>query len=104
MITIHPLRIRADYKPPTTLGELVGDSTGYRDRHQAFIGQCGNGPRNTLYIVGFNQIYQASDPYESWSSLDCEVVVQEFVDLVINIKRKPDAKPRTRRSRRYGAS
>jgi hypothetical protein len=52
--------------------------------HTAFIGQCGEGPANSLYLITYNQIVLANDPHDTWTS-DCAVEVARFVDVEIRV-------------------
>jgi len=51
----------------------------------AFIGRCGLGPDRSLYLVTYNRIILANDPDRSWSSPNCSVLVDRFVDVEIKV-------------------
>lgn len=55
----------------------------------AFIGKCGSGPENELYLINYGSIFLASDPRKKqWSSPNCEVYVDRYVDVEIKIVEK----------------
>ena len=60
----------------------------YKASVTAFVGTCGNGPKNSLYLITYDSIFLADDPYQSWSSKGCTVFIDEFVDIEITIKEK----------------
>jgi hypothetical protein len=52
----------------------------------SFIGKCGYGPEDCLYIVGYSDICLAENPQVMcWSSRDCNVVINEVVDVEIKV-------------------
>ena len=51
----------------------------------AFIGRCGNGPDNSLYLIFYSRIVLAEDPGRVWENHDCPVDVDRFVDIEIAI-------------------
>ena len=55
----------------------------------AFIGKCGYGPENALYLISYGHIVLASNPlHQTWSSYGCIVVVERYVDIEINVMEK----------------
>jgi len=72
-----------------TLSKLIGRN---QKKETAFIGQCGNGPENSLYLINYGNICLASDPLKwVWNSVDCPVSVKEFVDIKITITKTRSA-------------
>jgi len=66
----------------TTLKEVcLSDET-------AFIGKCGNGPDHALYMICDDIIFEASNPTSFWSSPNCSVIVNRYVDLDIDVREK----------------
>jgi len=51
--------------------------------HTAFVGRCGNGPEDTLYLISHRKIIQADAPNRCWSCNECDVVVDRYVDVEI---------------------
>ena len=51
----------------------------------AFIGKCGNGPSNELYLITYNSILLAKDPNSIWGTSGCNIEVIWFVDIKIEI-------------------
>ena len=76
-------------KPNEMLLEDLCKSYSNRATEQAFIGRCGDGPEHSLYIIGYDFIFLAGNPTQSWTSPLCPVVIDRFVDLEITIKEKP---------------
>lgn len=68
------------------LGELIDDY--YSESKNAFIGECGNGPTNSLYLVTHSSIVLLENPSLVWSDFDCQVCVYKFVDLEIIMHEK----------------
>lgn len=55
----------------------------------AFIGKCGDGPDNHLYlIVSDDMIVLAEHPHRVWIIPGCSVGVSYFVDIEITTVRK----------------
>lgn len=68
----------------TTIGQIRE-----LNNETAFIGKCGSGPENELYLITYGSIFLASDPRKKqWSSLNCEVYVDRYVDVEIKIVEK----------------
>ena len=68
--------------PYETELETLFDEGGY------FVGQCGTGPENELYGIGYECIFLVNDPYTQWSSPGCRVKIDYFVDLKIEITKQ----------------
>jgi hypothetical protein len=52
----------------------------------SFIGKCGYGPEDSLYIVTHDHIFLATDPiYMLWTSKDCSVIINEIVDIEMSV-------------------
>jgi hypothetical protein len=69
-----------DNRIHTTVGKLYRDFSN----ENAFMGKCGNGPENQLYLIGWNSIFLASDlTVRAWSDRNCPVTINEFVDIEI---------------------
>lgn len=64
------------------VGDLI--RTNYSEHANAFIGKCGFGPPNSLYIVTYDSIILASNPGKAWDR-EANVTVDRFVDLDIKI-------------------
>jgi hypothetical protein len=64
-----------------TVRDLIGDS--YSQERTAFIGQCGNGDKNTLYLIIYTGVVLASNPFHLWESKGCDCYVDRFVDVEI---------------------
>lgn len=69
------------------ISDLTGDN--YNEEKNAFIGQCGDGPSNALYIVAYDNIILAKNPRKNWSS-PCDVHILRFVDIDILVKEKEE--------------
>jgi hypothetical protein len=69
-----------------TVGELTKDN--YTDERSAFMGRCGNGDKDALYLVTYDAIVLASNPYQVWQSGGCECYVTSFVDVMIGIQER----------------
>ena len=67
-----------------TISDLYGQN--FETFATAFIGKCGNGPENSLYLITYDNIFLANDPRQSWSGRSCTVKVDTFVDVEITIK------------------
>lgn len=69
-----------------SLSKLIGRS---QKKETAFIGKCGNGPENSLYLINYECICLASNPLrDSWNTDICPVLVKEFVDIKITITKQ----------------
>lgn len=66
-----------------TLAELTCDN--YDERDNCFIGQVGDGPKDSLYIVIYDSIALVNDLSEVWTNPGCNVEVQRFVDMDVYI-------------------
>ena len=66
------------------LSDLILKNGG---KETAFIGTCGTGERG-LHLIAYDQIIKLDDPINSWDSLNCDVVVDEFVDVEITVIHK----------------
>ena len=65
------------------LKDFIGNN--YTVSHSAFIGQCGVGPRDSLYLIVGNCICLANDPSAVWFSEDCSVSIRRWVDIEIRL-------------------
>ncbi len=52
----------------------------------AFIGQCGNGPDNSLYIIHESFVSLGSNPKLQWRNPNARVYVNRFVNVKITIE------------------
>ena len=68
------------------LKEVILD--GHKSPETAFIGRCGNGPKNSLYLIAYEGIFLADDPIKYWSGKNVTVDVVAFVDVEITIKER----------------
>ncbi len=67
------------------------DLTGgyFRESRTAFIGKCGAGDDEELYLVTYDCIVKAKEPKVTWAYKGCEVKVTRFVDVnIIVVERK----------------
>lgn len=71
----------------TVLNELL-DRTDNGKSETAFIGRCGNGPENSLYLITYSSVVLATNPQRDWCDDYCQIVINRFVDIVITIKEK----------------
>lgn len=69
----------------TKLEKLCPHYTGHDPQCTTFIGQCGSGQENDLYLITWDRIVLLSDPVRSWSTQSCPVQVDQYVDLEIRI-------------------
>lgn len=67
------------------LGELILCNGGVET---AFIGRCGCGPRNELYLITYDKIIKADEPKHSWESEGCSVYINQFVNIHITVQEK----------------
>ena len=51
----------------------------------AFIGRCGDGSKEELFLVAYCGIVQADNPESTWSFGTCDVKVIRFVDVNITV-------------------
>ena len=68
------------------LKELTLDT--HKSPETAFVGSCGNGPTNSLYLIAYEGIFLADDPMKYWSGKNVTVKVDTFVDIEITIKER----------------
>ena len=68
--------------------DLIGDN--FKNEKSAFIGTCGCGDDETLYLITYECISQASNPRSTWDALSCSVEVIRFVDVNISIVERED--------------
>ena len=63
------------------------DLTGinFDSRKTAFVGHCGSGEEESLYLVTYNCISYASNPRLTWNGPNCGVKVIRFVDVNISV-------------------
>jgi hypothetical protein len=54
--------------------------------HTAFIGRVGWEADVKLYLLTYNSVVKASDPFSVWSGATCPIYVKRFVDIDITIK------------------
>lgn len=69
-----------------TVGELMKVSE-WGLKHTAFVGQCGTGPRWSLYLIACNHVILASRPKTMWGvdGMATPVTVDRFVDIEIRV-------------------
>ncbi len=77
-------------RPPQKKFEWTGkadDLTGtkFDSRKTAFIGHCGAGEEESLYLVTYDCISYASTPQLTWNGANCDVAVIRFVDVNISV-------------------
>lgn len=65
------------------LKDLVLDN--YAEERNCFIGQVGDGPKDSLYVVLYDSIALLRNPYKVWANPYCAVEVQRFVDIDVFI-------------------
>ena len=63
--------------------DLIGDC--FTIHRSAFIGICGHGSKEELFLVSYCGIIQADSPKSTWSLGTCDVKVIRFVDVNITI-------------------
>ena len=51
----------------------------------AFIGHCGVGEEESLYLVTYACISYAGNPRLTWDGANCDVEVIRFVDVIISV-------------------
>ena len=56
-------------------------------KETAFIGECGSGPPDSLYLISFGTIILASNPKITWSN-NPDIFINRFVDIEISIIEK----------------
>ena len=66
-----------------TVDEVLKEA--YQTNKTAFIGRCGYGPPNSLYLIIYDCIALASDPSFVWTSV-ASVIIDKWVDIEITIK------------------
>lgn len=64
---------------------------GNQGEETAFIGKCGDGPENSLYLINYKSICLASNPVRTWTHERCRVWIKEFVDIKITITKTRSA-------------
>ena len=57
-------------------------------KETAFIGQCGYGPENEVYLITYSGIMVANNPKRCWINNDCSVYVDKFVDIEMIVREK----------------
>lgn len=67
----------------TTLGQIVLRNNPKGPT--AFIGRCGKGPDNELYLVTYDTIFLATNPFSAWDTPVCSVYINKFVDIEITV-------------------
>ena len=77
-------------RPPQNKSRWVGkseDLTGinFDSGRTAFIGHCGSGEEESLYLVTYSCISCASNPRLTWNGAGCDVKVIRFVDVNISV-------------------
>lgn len=76
------IKNRKENQQYTKLSNLTGSS--FSSERNAFIGTCGNG-KKALYIVSHSNIILAESTVMNWSDPQTEIVVEKFVNLVIEV-------------------
>lgn len=51
----------------------------------AFFGQCEDGPTNSLYLIAFDRVVLASEPWRAWSVNATRIYVNRFVDVEMKV-------------------
>ena len=69
------------------LSDVTEDN--YDVKKNAFVGFPGSGSRD-LYIVTYDSIILAKDPFCSWGAKDCLVCIERWVDIEITIKQEKE--------------
>lgn len=62
--------------------QLKVSDLGRGYKHTAFIGQCGSGPINSLYLITYDCVVLALEPRKTWGNL-ADVTVDRFCDVEI---------------------
>ena len=76
-------------KSVTTVYKVKDLTSALNNRDEtAFIGQVGNGPGNSLYLIAYEGLFLASNPCQYWSTKECPVTVHKFVDIEIIVRDK----------------
>ena len=83
MVTITKISKRINFIKKCFIKDLIKGN--YHDAQNAFIGEVGCGPNNSLYIVTYDCIALANNLSRTWSGPACSVKIIEFVNLEINI-------------------
>ncbi len=55
----------------------------FSQKKSSFIGKCGNGPRDTLYLICYSCIVKADDTHKLWDLPRCPIYVQRFCNIKI---------------------
>lgn len=77
------IKQRSHYFWTGQIENLIGEH--FKDDKSAFIGMCGTGDDDTLYLVTYLGISQASAPGSTWKTKGCSVKVIRFVDVNISV-------------------
>jgi hypothetical protein len=68
--------------------DMTLDKVCLKFRGSTFIGQVGDGPDESLYLVLRNSILLLNSDTSVWSSDMCPVYIKEFVDIEVSICKK----------------
>lgn len=74
------IKIKYESKERITLKDITENN--WNENKSAFYGRAGDGPLD-LYIVTFSSIAKLRYPHKTWTSKDCSVWVENWVDLDI---------------------
>jgi len=74
---MNKVALKTESKVKTTLKDVVASG------HIAFVGECGCGPADSLYLIVGDVIVQADHPVQRWSVPSCTVIVDCYVDVEI---------------------
>ena len=83
MNTVTPRPLQKKFEWTGKADDLIG--TNFGSRRTAFIGHCGAGEEESLYLVTYKCISYASAPWLTWNGPNCDVKVIRFVDVNISV-------------------
>lgn len=66
----------------------IGDLLHNFKSETAFVGKCGEGKDDSVYLISHKQVISLIEPQYRWDILTCPVTVKYFVDLEIIVKKK----------------
>lgn len=78
------ITIRKESQAQSHVGNFIGANCV--SNFNAFIGKCGDGPSNSLYLITYQSIVLMEDPSNTWSDYEVKLVIDEWVDLDIEVK------------------
>ncbi len=83
MNTVTPIEQKKKWVWTGQIGDLIGGN--FKNVKSAFIGTCGAGEDDTLYLVTYECISVAGEPGTTWKAMGCSVEVIRFVDVNISV-------------------